>query len=61
MFAGLWIHHKPLKKIKEERSIFSQGNVTVLQKMTNEKARVKLTNTQLNKLKFTGNKRLEQY
>ena len=34
---------------------FSQGSVTVLQKMTNyQEARVKLTTTQLNKLKFAA-------
>ena len=41
-----------LEKIKETRIRFSQGGVTVLQKMVNyEEARVNLTNTQLNKLK----------
>ena len=41
-----------LEKINEIRLKFSQGRVTVLQKMTNyQEARNKLTNTQLNKLK----------
>ena len=41
-----------LEKIKESRLKFSQGSVTVLWKMVNyEKARVKLTNMQLDKLK----------
>ena len=41
-----------LEKIKETRLKFSQGSVTVLQKMANyQEARDKLTNTQLNKLK----------
>ena len=39
-----------LEKIKETRLEFSQGSVTVLQKMANyEEAKVKLTKTQLNK------------
>ena len=41
-----------LEKIKETRFKFSQGSVTVLYIMANyQEARVKLTNTQLNKLK----------
>ena len=41
-----------LEKIKKARLKFPQGSVTVLSKMSiNEEARVKLTNTQLNKLK----------
>ena len=41
-----------LEKIKETRRTFSQGSVTVLQKMANyQEPRVKLTNIQLNKLK----------
>ena len=41
-----------LEKIKEARLKFSKGNVTVLQKMANyQEVRVKLTNTQLKKLK----------
>ena len=41
-----------LEKIKEKRFKFSQRSVTVLQIMANyQEARVKLTNTQLNKLK----------
>ena len=41
-----------LEKIKETRLTFSQGSVTVLQKMANyQEPRVKLTNIQLNKLK----------
>ena len=43
-----------LEKIKETRLKFSQGSVTVLWKMADyQDARVKLTNTQFNKLKFT--------
>ena len=43
---------KILEKIKKKRLKFSQGSVTVLQKMANyQEARVKLTNTRLNKLK----------
>ena len=41
-----------LEKIKEKRLKFSQGSVTVLYKMENyAKARVKVKNTQLKKLK----------
>ena len=41
-----------LEKIKETRLKFSHQSVTVLEKKTNyQEARVKLTNTQLNKLK----------
>ena len=41
-----------LEKIKETRLKFSQGGVTVIQKMANyQEVRVKLTNTQLHKLK----------
>ena len=41
-----------LEEIKETRLKFSQGSVTVLLKRANyEEARVKLTNTQLNKLR----------
>ena len=41
-----------LAKIKEARLKFSQGSVTVLQKMANyEEAKVKVTNTPLKKLK----------
>ena len=44
-----------LEKIMETRLRFSLGSVTVLQKMENyQEARVKLTNTQLNKLKPTA-------
>ena len=44
-----------LEKIKETRFKFSQGSVTVLYIMANyQEARVKLTNTQLNKLKFAA-------
>ena len=44
-----------LEKIKETRLKFSQGSVTVLQKMANyQEARVKLTNTQLNTLKYAA-------
>ena len=45
------------EKIKETRLKFSQGNVTVLQKIANyQETRVKLTNTQLNKLKSAATK-----
>ena len=41
-----------LEKIKETKLKFSQGSVTVIQIMANyQEARVKLTNSQLNKLK----------
>ena len=41
-----------LEKIKETRLKFSQGSVTVLEKVANyQEARVKLTNTQLSKVK----------
>ena len=44
-----------LEKNKETRLKFSQGSVTVLSKIVNyQEARVKLTNTQLNKLKSTA-------
>ena len=44
--------------IKETRLKFSQGSVTVLQKMANYQVkRVKLTNTQLNKVKSAAKKR----
>ena len=40
-----------LELIKEKRLKFSQGSVTVLKKMGNyQEVRVKLTDTQLNKL-----------
>ena len=43
-----------LEKMKEKRLKFSQG-VEVLQKMANyQEARVKVTNTQFNKLKFAA-------
>ena len=43
---------KILEKVKETRLKFSQGNVTVLWKIANcQEVRVKLTNTQLTKLK----------
>ena len=46
---------KILEKFKETRLTFSQGKITVLQKMANyEEGGVRLTNTQLSKLKFTG-------
>ena len=49
-----------LEKIKEMRPKFSQGSVTVLWKMANyEEARVKLTNTQLNKLKSAAKNKNE--
>ena len=44
--------------IFHERLKFSQGNVTILQKMKNyEEARVTLINTRLNKSKFSENKK----
>ena len=44
-----------LEKIKETRLKFSQGSVTVSWKMANyQKPRVKLTNTQLNKLESSS-------
>ena len=44
-----------LEKIKERRFKFPQASVTVLYIMANyQEARVKLTNTQLNKLKFAA-------
>ena len=44
-----------LEKNKETRLKFSQGSVTVLSKIANyQEVRVKLTNTQLNKLKSTA-------
>ena len=44
------------------RHTFSQGSATVLQKMTKyEESRVKLTNSQLNKLKSEQIIRLEQH
>ena len=50
-----------LEKIKETRLKFSQGSATVLKKMENyQEARVRLTNTKLNKLKSVV-KRQEQY
>ena len=46
-----------LEQIKETRLKFSQGSLTVLWKMTNcEEAGVKLTNTQLDKLKSAAKK-----
>ena len=46
--------------MEETSLIFSQGSVTVLKNMANyEEARVKLTNTQLNKLKSAVKIRLE--
>ena len=50
-----------LEKIKETRLKLSQGHVTLLQKIANyEEARVKLTNTQLNKLKYVALKKLRK-
>ena len=44
-----------LEKIKEARLTFCHGSVTVLKKITNyQEARVKLTNSQLKKLKSTA-------
>ena len=51
---------KDFRKMEETSLIFSQGSVTVLKNMANyEEARVKLTNTQLNKLKSAVKIRLE--
>ena len=51
-----------LEKIKETRIKLSQGSVAVIKKMANYKeARVKVTNTQLNKLKSAAKVRLEQH
>ena len=50
-----------LEKIKKTRLKVSQKSVTVLQIMANcQEARVKLTNTQLNKLKTAAKKGQEQ-
>ena len=47
-----------LEKIKETRLKFSQGSVTILKIIANyQDARVKLTNTQLNKLKSAAKNR----
>ena len=47
-----------LEKIKKARLKFSQGSVTVLEKMENyQGARVKLANTQLNKLESPATKK----
>ena len=49
---------KILEKIKETRLKFSQGNVTVLWKIANcQEVRVKLTNTQLSKLKSAAKRK----
>ena len=46
-----------LEKIKETSLNFSQGSVTVLQRMSNyEEARVNLTNMRLSKLKPSAKK-----
>ena len=46
-----------LEKIKETRLKFSQGTVILLRKIPNyQEARVKLTKTQLNKLKSAAKK-----
>ena len=51
-----------LEKIKETRLKFSQGSVTVLEKMANrQEVKVKLTNTQLNKLESTTKVRQVQH
>ena len=53
---------KFLKKIKETRKKFSQGSVIVLWIMTYyEEVRVKLTNTQIKKLKSWAKIIQEQY
>ena len=44
-----------LEKIKQKRLNFSQGSVTLLEKMVNyQEVKSKLTNTQLNKFKSPG-------
>ena len=49
-----------LEKIKETRLKFSQGSVTVLQKMVYyEEVRVKIANSQLNKLESVAEIRLK--
>ena len=49
-----------LEKIKETRLKFSQGSVTVLQKMVNyEEVRIKIANSQLNKLESVAEIRLK--
>ena len=49
-----------LEKIKEARLKFSQGSVEFLLKMANyQEARVKLTNTQLNKVKSAAKDKTE--
>ena len=51
-----------LETIKETRLKSSQGGVTVLQTMTNyQETTVKLTNTQLSKLKSAAKIKQEQY
>ena len=51
-----------LEKIKETRLKLSQGSVTILYKMVNyEEVRVKLANSQLNKLKSATKIRLKQH
>ena len=46
---------KILEWIKETRLKYSQGSVTLLQKMANyQETRVNLTNTQLNKLNYAA-------
>ena len=53
---------KILEKIIETRLKFSQGSVTVLKKIANyQETRVKLTSTQLIKLKLQQKIRQEQY
>ena len=59
-FLTIW------EKIKKERVKFSQGSVTVLEKMENyREARVKLANTQLSKLESAATtkkkKKLEEH
>ena len=52
VFSTLGATLKILEKIKETRLKFSQGSITALKKMANyDKTRVKLINSQLNKLK----------
>ena len=49
-----------LEKEQETRIKFSQGSVTVLWRIANyQETRVKLTNTRLNKLKFTAKNKTE--
>ena len=55
------VYFNEFRKKRKTRLKFSQGNITVLWKMANnEEVRVKLTNTQLNKLKFAAKIKTER-